>query len=199
MPPLKALRAASRFLLVAGGLLMVAATVLIVAEIAMRQVFHRSMGGVDELAGFALAVATAWSFAAVLLDKAHVRIDTVYVRFGTRARAVLDIASLGGTVLFVGALVWFGLQVLTASLRFGATSQSSLAIPKAVPQALWLGGLAWFLLVAVILLACCLLAAFRGDWRGVAQLAGAQQVEDELRAELAQVEERGEGLEGARA
>ncbi|MCB1468928.1 MAG: hypothetical protein KDK08_17720, partial [Rhizobiaceae bacterium] len=67
MTSLNGLRAASRLLLLAGGLLMLASTVLIVLEIVLRQIFGRSIGGVDELAGFALAVASAWSFGAVLL------------------------------------------------------------------------------------------------------------------------------------
>ena len=79
---------------VTGGLLLVAATVLIIVEIVMRQFLHRTLGGVDELAGFALAVGTAWSFGSVLLDKAHVRIDTVYSRFGDRGRAVADVIGL---------------------------------------------------------------------------------------------------------
>ena len=182
--PLRGLRAVSRWLLVAGGLVMVAVTALIVAEIVLRQLFNRSLGGVDEVAGFALAVATAWSFAAVLLDKAHVRIDTLYLRFGLRMRAILDVVALMGTLAFIGTLVWYGAQVLADSIRFGSSSQSSLALPKAVPQALWLAGLAWFALVAAILLAASLWAVLRGDWRRVHRIAGAQQLEDELSAEL---------------
>jgi TRAP-type C4-dicarboxylate transport system permease small subunit len=188
--PLKGLRAVSRYILLAGGFLIVAATALIVVEIVMRQVFRRSLGGVDELAGFALAVGTAWSFGSVLLDKAHVRIDTVYAHFGEKGRALLDIASLAGTVLFMGMMVWFATEVLMTSLRFGASSQSSLAIPKSVPQALWVAGLAWFLLVAIVLLACCLMALARGDWKTVGRLAGAPELEEELRAELADTEQR---------
>jgi TRAP-type C4-dicarboxylate transport system permease small subunit len=188
--PLKMLRAVSRYMLIAGGLLIVLACALIVLEIAMRQVFNRSMGGVDELAGFALAVGSAWSFAAVLLDKGHVRIDTLYGQLGQRGRGLLDLVALGGTVLFVGALVYFAAQVLITSVEFGTTSQSSLAIPKSVPQALWLGGLAWFLLVAAVLLISCLTAVMRGDWRQVGRLAGAPELESELRAELADARQR---------
>lgn len=188
--PLKGLRAVSRYILLAGGFLIVAATALIVVEIVMRQVFRRSLGGVDELAGFALAVGTAWSFGSVLLDKAHVRIDTVYAHFGEKGRALLDIASLAGTVLFMGMMVYFATEVLMTSLRFGASSQSSLAIPKSVPQALWVAGLGWFLLVAIVLLACCLAALARGDWKLVGRLAGAPELEEELRAELADTEQR---------
>lgn len=188
--PLRGLRFVSRYILLAGGFLVVIATALIVVEIVMRQVFRHSLGGVDELAGFALAVGTAWSFGAVLLDKAHVRIDTVYSYFGEKTRALLDLVSLAGTVLFMGAMVYFAAGVLMTSIHFGASSQSSLAIPKAVPQALWLAGLAWFLLVAIVLLVCCALALVRRDWREVRRLAGAPELEEELRAELADTAQR---------
>ena len=177
--PLAGLRAISRYILLAGGFLIVLACALIVIEIVMRQVFRSSMGGVDELAGFALAVGTAWSFGAVLLDKSHVRIDTVYARFGERGKALLDILSLAGTVLFMGVMVYFATQVLMTSIRFGASSQSSLDIPKAVPQALWVAGLGWFLLIAAALLFLCILAVVRGDWRQVGRLAGGDPGEHE--------------------
>ncbi|MBD0413191.1 TRAP transporter small permease subunit [Oryzicola mucosus] len=197
--PLKGLRAISRYILLAGGFLIVIACALIVVEIVMRQVFRRSLGGVDELAGFALAVGTAWSFGAVLLDKAHVRIDTVYSHFGDKGRALFDILSLTGTVLFMSAMLYFATEVLTTSIRFGASSQSSLAIPKSVPQAMWVAGLGWFLLVAVILLCCCLAALFRGDWKQVGRLAGAPDIETELSAELADTEQRNAGEKGAQS
>lgn len=191
--PLKGLRAVSRYILLAGGFLIVMATALIVVEIVMRQVFRRSLGGVDELAGFALAVGTAWSFGAVLLDKAHVRIDTVYSNFGDRGRAFFDILSLAGTVLFMSTMLYFAAEVLTTSIRFGASSQSSLAIPKAVPQAMWVAGLGWFLLVAIVLLYHCLVALARGDWKQIGRLAGAPDIEAELAAELADTEHRKTG------
>ncbi|MDF2689207.1 MAG: hypothetical protein K0Q80_2172 [Microvirga sp.] len=188
--PLRELRAISRYILLAGGFTIVAATALIVIEIVMRQVFRRSLGGVDELAGFALAVGTAWSFGAVLLDKSHVRIDTLYSHFGEKGRAILDVAGLIGTVLFMGTMVYYAAQVLITSIRFNATSQSSLAVPKSVPQALWVAGLSWFLLVAIVLLGCCLIALVRGDWREVGRLAGAPDIEEELRSELADTAQR---------
>jgi len=188
--PLKTLRAVSRTMLIAGGLLIVAACALIVLEIVMRQIFKRSLGGVDELAGFALAVGSAWSFGAVLLDKGHVRIDTLYGQLPRAGRGLLDVVGLAATVLFIGTLVYFAAEVLITSIHFGATSQSSLAIPKSVPQALWLGGLAWFLLVAIVLLVACLAAMLRGDWIKVGRLAGAPELETELSAELADARQR---------
>ena len=47
--PLTGLRAISRYILLAGGFLIVLACALIVIEIVMRQVFSSSMGGVGRL------------------------------------------------------------------------------------------------------------------------------------------------------
>ncbi|SLN75650.1 TRAP transporter small permease subunit [Oceanibacterium hippocampi] len=183
-PVLDVLRAVSSALLLAGGLLMVVATVAIIVEIAMRQMFNASLGGVDELAGFALAVGTSWSFGSVLFDKAHVRIDTLYRRMGERNRALFDIVGLVGTAIFAGTLLIFAVEVVQSSMRFGATSQSSLAIPVALPQALWLGGLAWFLVVTLALLVASLNAVRKRNWREVGQIAGTRGLNDEIRAEL---------------
>lgn len=195
---IRLIRTISRFLRLGGGVLVLAATGLIVAEIVLRQVFRYSLGGVDELAGFVLAIGAAWSFAAVLLDRAHVRIDTIYMRFGRRVRAVADIVALAGTALFSGFMLFYAAQVLQQSLRFGATSQSSLALPKAVPQALWVAGLGWFFAVTLVLLVVCLVALWRRDWPMISRLSGAAQVGDEIDAELELASRRRIGETGDR-
>ena len=48
---------------------------------------HGSMtlGGADELSGYALAISSAWGFSSALLSRSHIRIDTVYVRIQSSA------------------------------------------------------------------------------------------------------------------
>ncbi|WP_108658298.1 TRAP transporter small permease subunit [Acuticoccus kandeliae] len=182
--PLRWLRAVSRAILIAGGLMIVAACVLIVVEVGLRQLLDRSLGGVDELAGFALAVGTSWAFGAILIDKAHVRIDTLYSRFGDRVRTIADIVGLVGTLAFAATLLLFSVEVLRSSVRFGTTSQGALALPVAVPQAMWVGGLAWFVLVTAVLLVASVFAVLSGNWRRVGTIAGARGIEDEIRSEV---------------
>ena len=86
-----------------GGALVLAAAVLIGIDVVMRKFFAASIGGADELAGYALAIGTAWSLGAALLDRAHIRIDSLYVLLPTRLRLALDFL---GLILFVG---FFGL------------------------------------------------------------------------------------------
>ena len=78
---------------------MLLAAVLIGIDVLMRKFLDRSIGGADELAGYALAIGTAWGLGAALLDRAHIRIDSLYVLFPQKLRLALDIVAL---VLFIG-------------------------------------------------------------------------------------------------
>src|SRR6185436_19989580 len=84
----------SRVGAVVGGAMLLVAALVICIDIALRYTLSWTVGGADELSGYALAISSAWGFSAALLTRSHIRIDTVYVRVGTRLRAALDILSL---------------------------------------------------------------------------------------------------------
>ena len=84
-----------------GGALVLLAAILIGIDVLMRKFLARSIGGADELAGYSLAIGTAWGLGAALIDRAHIRIDSLYVLFPARLRLALDFA---GLVLFVSLL-----------------------------------------------------------------------------------------------
>ena len=73
-----------------GGALVLLAAVLIGIDVLMRKFLDRSIGGADELAGYSLAIGTAWGLGAALLDRAHIRIDSLYVFFPQKIRLALD-------------------------------------------------------------------------------------------------------------
>ena len=81
-----------------GGALILLAAVLIGIDVLMRKFLARSIGGADELAGYALAIGTAWGLGAALIDRAHIRIDSLYGLFPRKLRLLLDFAAL---VLFI--------------------------------------------------------------------------------------------------
>src|SRR2546423_14884761 len=64
-----------------GGALVLLAAILIGIDVVLRKLFDTSIGGADELAGYALAIGAAWSLAAALLERAHIRVDSLYVLF----------------------------------------------------------------------------------------------------------------------
>src|SRR5205809_8127238 len=98
-----------------GGALVLLAAVLIGIDVLMRKYLDRSIGGADELAGYSLAIGTAWGLAAALLDRAHIRIDSLYVFFPQKIRLALDALApvlLGG---FFALVAWHGLGVVSQS------------------------------------------------------------------------------------
>src|ERR1700742_1598126 len=85
---------------IAGGALLMIASIVVCIDITTRYLFSWTVGGADELSGYALAISSAWGLSAAVLTRSHIRIDTIYVRVGAKARAVLDLLSLGTFVFF---------------------------------------------------------------------------------------------------
>lgn len=179
-----------------GGLLILIAAVLIAIDVTLRAGFNMSIGGADELSGYALAIGTAWALGAALLDRAHIRIDSLYVLFPLRLRLALDLAAIVLFLIFFGLIGWHGLGVFTQSWVAGSRSQSALEVPLIFPQGIWLVGLAVFLVTSIALLGQALVLAARGELgelsHTISTRSVAEEVDDEMRA-LA--EHRASGVE----
>ena len=166
------------------GALLVLASVVIGVEVLLRRFLNLSIGGADELSGFALAIGAAWSMAYALLHRAHVRIDSLYVLLPWSLRAVLDLAGLALFVAFMGLIAWRGWGVFEQSWEVGARTMSRLATPLALPQFIWVAGLVLFLAVGLLLLIAGGFALLRGDIRTAQRLIGSRSVSEELEGEL---------------
>jgi TRAP-type mannitol/chloroaromatic compound transport system permease small subunit len=167
-----------------GGVLLIAAALLVGVEVVIRKAFSLSVGGADELAGYALAVSTSWALAFALLERAHIRIDSLYVHLPVRLCALLDIAGLVLLTGFFALITWYGFGVFETSRTLGARSMSPLGTPLMVPQLLWVLGLAMFLAIAVLLLARALIALIAGDLASVRRLVGSRTLREEVAAEV---------------
>jgi TRAP-type C4-dicarboxylate transport system permease small subunit len=173
-----------------GGTLILLAAVLIGVDVVLRRFFAASLGGADELAGYALSIGTSWSLAAALLDRAHIRIDSFYMLLPGWPRAALD---LFGLVLFVGlfALVgWHGIGVLQQSWASGSRSQSALETPLILPQALWLAGLGVFVAIGLALFLVAAGRLFAGDRAEAGRLVGTRSAQEEVEEEMRAAEAR---------
>lgn len=173
-----------------GGALVLLAAVLIGIDVLMRKFLDRSIGGADELAGYSLAIGTAWGLGATLLDRAHIRIDSLYVLFPQKLRLALDAVAIVLLVGFFALTAWHGLGVVSQSWTSGSRSQSALETPTIIPQALWIAGLGTFVAIGVLLLLQALRTAVAGDWRGVAQLISTRSAEEEVEDEIRDLKER---------
>lgn len=171
-----------------GGGLILLATFIIGIEVVIRKAFLITIGGADELSGFALAIGSSWAFGFALLERAHIRIDSLYIILPVRICALLDILGLGVFTLFMGLVTWHGWGVFAQSFEVGARLLSPLATPVMIPQFLWVLGLFLFLLIAVLLLTRAVMSFVTGDAIAVQRLIGSKTVSEELEEELQQVE-----------
>ena len=175
-----------------GGALVLLAAVLIGIDVLMRKFLDRSVGGADELAGYSLAIGTAWGLGATLLDRAHIRIDSLYVLFPQKLRLALDIAALILLVGFFALVCWHGFGVVSQSWTSGSRSQSALETPTVIPQALWIAGLLCFVAIGAVLLVTALRLAAAGDGRAMSRLISTRSAEEEVEDEIRDLKDRAE-------
>lgn len=173
-----------------GGALVLLAAILIGVDVVLRVVFNRSIGGADELSGYALAIGTVWSLGAALLDRAHIRIDSLYILFPTPLRLALDVMGLVLFIAFFALVTWHGIGVLQQSIQSGSHSQSALETPLIIPQLLWIAGLVAFLVTGLVLLIHALILAMRGDASAMAKAIGTKSAEEEVEEEIAALKGR---------
>jgi TRAP-type mannitol/chloroaromatic compound transport system permease small subunit len=163
----------------AGGVLLFLAAFTVSVDVLARKLFTISLGGADELSGYAFAIGTAWAFSFALLRRANVRVDALYQHLPRELCAVLDIVALISLGVFVTFLAYYAYDVLATSWELSARSNSALKVPLWIPQALWVTGLALYLATIALLLARSLAALFSGDWAMVHALLGARSIRED--------------------
>ncbi len=166
-----------------GGALLTLSAVIIGIDILLRSTVALTIGGANELSGYALAIATPWAMILAMLHRSHVRIDTVYTHLSARPRAFLDLIGLAATIAFFALVTWYAEGVLEQSIDSNTHSVSALAVPLAIPQGLWFLGFVAFLITAAILLLRATIAFVKGDLQLVHNLVGARSTQEELESE----------------
>lgn len=178
----------SRIGAIIGGAMLLVASVLICIDITLRYTMSVTLGGADEISGYALAISSAWGFSAALLSRSHIRIDTVYVRLKSiKARALLDLISLATLMGFFGMVTWYAWGVVKQSWVSDSHSLSAIEAPLVIPQGLWFAGLLFFVFLCALLLGRGLLAFMSGDYPGLFALIGSKSALAEAEEEIAAV------------
>ncbi|MCO4849117.1 MAG: TRAP transporter small permease [Yoonia sp.] len=134
-------------LVVGFGLLVCAAFVL--TDIIMRQI-GTSLGGTEEIAGYAMALATSWGMSFTLLELGHVRIDLLRTRFQTFGKAMFDVFSMivmSGVIITIAIKAW---PVLERSIVNGSRANTPLETPLVWVQMPWFAGWVWFALMSTL-------------------------------------------------
>ena len=143
---------ANEFVALAVGVMLVLTALFILTDVTLRKV-GRSLGGSDEIAGYAMAITASWGLGYALVELAHVRIDLVHRRLPGGGRALLDVVAIASLALTVALVAFQCWPVLEKSLSRGSRANTPLETPLWIPQGLWFGGWIWFAASALILLA----------------------------------------------
>jgi TRAP-type C4-dicarboxylate transport system permease small subunit len=178
----------SRVGAIAGGAMLLIASIVICIDITTRYLFAWTVGGADELSGYALAISSAWGLSAAVLTRSHIRIDTVYVRVKPRIRAALDLLSLATFVFFFALITYYAWGVLKQSWLSDSHSLSEIQMPLIVPQGLWVAGLAFFVAVSLLLFLRGLRSLLTRDLDGLFALIGSKSAVAEAEEEVINVE-----------
>jgi TRAP-type C4-dicarboxylate transport system permease small subunit len=143
------LRVINRGVALAVGFGLLACAAFVLLDIIMRQT-GASLGGTEEIAGYAMALATSWGMSYTLLELGHVRIDLLRSRFQSFGRALLDVFSMivmSGVIITIAIKAW---PVVERSLTMGSRANTPLETPLAWVQLPWFAGWVWFAVMSCL-------------------------------------------------
>lgn len=180
----------SRLCAVVFGLMMTALCVVIAVETVLRKLFNHSLAGVDELSGYAIAIGAPLCFTIAAIEQSHIRINLLHMQMPRRLKATLNLAAALTLAALALYLITFTFRTVRETQMFGSVAQTPWMTPLIWPQAMWLIAMGVFTLSTVILAVRAAMLALRRDTDGLLREFGPDSVEDELAAELSDLEER---------
>jgi TRAP-type C4-dicarboxylate transport system permease small subunit len=167
-----ALKRMSRWSVWVGGAAFTLVSIMVLLEVIGREFFGLRSAGSGEIAGYVFAVVTAWGFSYALFERAHIRIDVAYQKFGDRLRGIMDMVGLFCIFLFSVVLSQKALDTVIESVEYGAVSTTSLQVSLWVPQLLWAIGMIYFSISVLGMFLYVLVLKLYGQRQLARQVAG---------------------------
>lgn len=166
-----------------GGIALMGIALMIGIDLILRKTIGVSMGGADEIAGYVLAIVSAWAFPVALLKRSHIRVDILYSRLSPKPRIALDLLALACMVVFVFTLLFHTGRVLWDSIEYHSISTTPLQVPQWLPQSFWFAGYGFFAVTLVVLTCTSLNRLRQRRWASISTLIGINSVEEEIQEE----------------
>ncbi|NNE53346.1 MAG: TRAP transporter small permease [Sulfitobacter sp.] len=176
---IETLRRINRGVAFAVGIGLLACAAFVLLDIVMRQIGD-SLGGTEEIAGYAMALATSWGMSFTLLELGHVRIDLLRTRFQSFGKALFDVFSMivmSGVIVMIAVKAW---PVVDRSLTNGSRANTPLETPLALVQLPWFAGWVWFALMSCLVTLAALSLLVKGRFAETESFAGAFAEEETL-------------------
>lgn len=170
----------SRYLAWFGGALLLACAFLVTFDVLTRKFFNYSIGGADELTGYAFCASTALAFSFALFERAHIRIDFVYRLMPQTLRSIADVLGLVLLIAFAALVVSTIYPLISDTIKYSSRSITPLRTPLIYPQAIWFFGWIFFVFSGLLLLVAALARLARGDWRASSHLIGIKSLQEQV-------------------
>ena len=160
-------RKVSDFAVLAGGASLIVCAILVTLDVFLRKIFGIVIPDADLLSTYAFAIATAWAFALVVLDRANVRLDMLANFLPRPAVVTLNFIAALSLAVFSVFMLEQCASVLIESYSQGARSNTPMQIPLIIPQGAWFLGIAFFCITVLYTLARATVHLFKTDLDGV--------------------------------
>lgn len=166
-----------------GGALIVGAAFLVTLEVILRKLFNISLGGADEISGYAFGVATALAFSFALFERAHIRVDALVGVLPPALRPVLNLFGHLMLIGFAAVVVWMVWGMVADTLEFNSRSITPMRVPLAIPQIPWLMGWIFFVLTGVLITVAAVIRYVQRDTAAVQDLIGVKSLDEQIEDE----------------
>ncbi len=173
----------SRVAIWIAGTLTLLSALYVTADVLVRKFTGSSLGGSDELSGYAFAISISWALSFATLQRANIRIDVIYQHLPVRLAAILDWLALVVMGVFIVFLTMYASDVAGTSWANQSTANTALGTPLWIPQYLWVAGLVWLCVVLALMLLRSSLALITGDLAGIQSLCGIRSTQEEASEE----------------
>lgn len=173
----------SRVLVWIGGGLILFSAVLVTFEVFTRKFLNFSIAGADEISGYAFGVATTLGLAFALFERAHIRVDALFLLLPRGVRVGLNFFGLAMLIGFVSIATWSAWSMVADTLQHGSRSITPMRTPLALPQIPWLAGWLFFVACGALLFVGSLYAVLTGQTREADRLIGVKTLDEQIEDE----------------
>lgn len=170
----------SRLAALAAGYGVLALSFLVAFEVLARKLFSFSLQGADEIGGYVMAAAVAFSFTYALFERAHTRVDVFYAQCPSVVRAPLNVLAMLSIAAMAGFMLYRGCATLQASIEFKSLASTPLQTPLWIPQTIWVIGLAIFAFFTAAFALRGLYLLLTGHYSQLNREMGPRDADDEI-------------------